>query len=127
MKKKEISDKENKKINKVMEKTNQKGTHIKIIVKNDRENISKIKPITNEEIEQQLTAIVFGEIKDRFGFDVSVQDKIKALQNLAKIRGLDNSNLNINANVKTDKLESIAFALGLGENDDGKEDQENDK
>lgn len=111
MQKKEITDKEKRKTIKVQEKT--KGIKIDLAIKSDREMLAELKPITDKEIEQQLTAIAFGLVKDRFGFEITAQEKIKALQSLAKIRGLDSSSLNINASVKTDKIESIAFALGL--------------
>lgn len=40
------------------------------------------KPLTAEELERFLYNVVLGKVKDRFGFDASLEDRFKAAQKL---------------------------------------------
>lgn len=47
--------------------------------------IQNVEPLTKEERIQYLTAIALGAIPDRFGMETSMQDRLKALEQINKL------------------------------------------
>lgn len=76
-------------------------------VRKEIDRLNKIKEssaiMSSQQVMEMFTKIANGEVKDQFGLDASLNDRLKALQELAKrtididnkIKGLSDTNINI--------------------------------
>jgi len=65
------------------------GTNIRKLPKIPKaylKDLSKVEPITTEQLESYLTAMLLGAIPDRFGLEVSADTKMKAAKSLMDLR-----------------------------------------
>ena len=59
-------------------------------------DFAKVPIATNEDLEKMLTAIAFGIIPDRFGLEAGLDTRLKALDQIAKLKALAIENKNGN-------------------------------
>ncbi len=73
--------------------------------------LQQVELLSSKQIEAYATLLALGEIPDRFGLEAGLDMRLKGLDLLASLKGLKSQKVDVNANVKTDKLDSILEQL----------------